>query len=108
MSDSKVLMTRKRMFPNSNFLKGECVIGKTRNSKFKMSWILVEEINKIIDMGIALGFDYKDKEVGMVDVFAKAISKLKGVRQKMVKNQWPIFVLLISSSSMRQSFKASK
>ncbi|KAI9199056.1 hypothetical protein LWI28_026592 [Acer negundo] len=85
MSNSKVLMARKRLFLNSNFLKGECVIRKIRNSKFKISWILAEEINKFIDEGTALGFDYKDKKVRMVDVFAIAISKLKGVRQKMAK-----------------------
>ncbi|KAK3212633.1 hypothetical protein Dsin_017339 [Dipteronia sinensis] len=59
---------------------------KTRNSKFKCSWILEEKINEIIVMGIALGFDFKNK-VRMVDVFAKAFLKLKGNRQELATNQ---------------------
>ncbi|KAK0600044.1 hypothetical protein LWI29_011032 [Acer saccharum] len=48
---------------------------KSRSSK--LSWILEEEITKIINLGSALGFDFNDKEVRMSDVIAKAISKLK-------------------------------
>ncbi|KAK2636020.1 hypothetical protein Ddye_030812 [Dipteronia dyeriana] len=49
---------------------------KTRNSKFKCSWILEKKINEIIVMEIAFGFDFKNK-VRMVDVIAKAFLKLK-------------------------------
>ena len=58
-----------------------------------MSWILEEEITKIIDLGSALGFDFDDKEVRMSDVIAKAISKLKGVKLKMANKQLFVFPL---------------
>ncbi|KAK0597336.1 hypothetical protein LWI29_024214 [Acer saccharum] len=38
------------------------------SSKFKMPLILEEEFFKTIDMGKALGFDYKDKEVGQASI----------------------------------------
>ena len=45
---------------------------KLRSSKncFSMSWNLEEEILKVIDYGIAVGYDFKDKEVKMVDIVA--------------------------------------
>ncbi|KAK0599314.1 hypothetical protein LWI29_004178 [Acer saccharum] len=58
---------------------------KFRNSKsnFKMSWYLEEEISRIIKIGVALGLDFDNKEVGMVDVFVEAKRKLKlgGLRE---------------------------
>ena len=62
---------------------------KLRSSKncFIMSGKLEEEIFKIIDYGIAVGFDFKDKKVKMADIFAKVISKLMGIKSKMAKEQ---------------------
>ncbi|KAK0575915.1 hypothetical protein LWI29_009073 [Acer saccharum] len=59
---------------------------RTKSSKFKLSWILEEEISKVIDMSTTLGFDFNDKEVQMVDAIENAFLKLKGDRLKMVKN----------------------
>ncbi|KAK1581599.1 hypothetical protein Q3G72_007304 [Acer saccharum] len=48
---------------------------------------LEEEILKVMVMGTALGFDFKDKEVMAEEVISKAISKLKGGGKKMEKFQ---------------------
>ncbi|KAK3226720.1 hypothetical protein Dsin_006582 [Dipteronia sinensis] len=59
----------------------------TRSSKHFLSWILEDQIIKIIDMGTTLGFDFYDKEVRMADVIAKAMSRVNGARLKMVKEK---------------------
>ena len=60
---------------------------KLRRSKkcFHLSWILEEEISKVIDLGVAVGFDFNGKEVKMADIVAKAYSKLMGFKLKMAK-----------------------
>ena len=58
---------------------------KTRSSKYYLTWILEEQIIKVTDMGTSLGFDYYDSEVKMVDIIAKAISRVNGARLKMAK-----------------------
>ena len=52
---------------------------KTRYSKFnyKVAWNLEEEISKVINVGVALGFDFNGKKVGINDIFAEAKNKLK-------------------------------
>ncbi|KAI9177736.1 hypothetical protein LWI28_018587 [Acer negundo] len=76
---------------NSKRMKGTdyCLVVKghdmkLRSSKncFNMSWNLEEEIFKVIDYGIDVGYDFKDKKVKMVDIFAKAISKLMGIKSR--------------------------
>ncbi|KAK0600425.1 hypothetical protein LWI29_014837 [Acer saccharum] len=56
---------------------------KASSSKFKLSGVIEDEIIKVIDMGIAMGFDFNGEKVRMADVFSKALSKLKGRRQNM-------------------------
>ena len=49
---------------------------RSLKSNFKMSWYLEEEISKAIKIGVALGFDFNGKEVGLADIFAEAKRKL--------------------------------
>ena len=69
----EIRVVNKKVINESLAVKGHGL--KMRSSKFKMPLILEEEFFKIIDMGKALGFDYKNKEVRLVDVFAKAFLK---------------------------------
>ncbi|KAK0602017.1 hypothetical protein LWI29_029619 [Acer saccharum] len=57
---------------------------KTRYSKFnyKVSWSLEEEISKVVEVGVALGFDFNGKKVGIIDIFAEAKNKLKARGRK--------------------------
>ncbi|KAK0595436.1 hypothetical protein LWI29_006619 [Acer saccharum] len=62
---------------------------KLRSSKncLNLSWNLEKEISKVIDFGIAVGFDFNDKEVKMADIIDKAYSKLMGIKLKMANAQ---------------------
>ncbi|KAK3206170.1 hypothetical protein Dsin_020216 [Dipteronia sinensis] len=62
---------------------------KLRSSKncLNLSWNLEKEISKVIDIGVAMGFDFNGKEVKMADIVAKAYSKLMGIKLKMENAQ---------------------
>ncbi|KAK0580027.1 hypothetical protein LWI29_035292 [Acer saccharum] len=56
--------------------KGQTMKPRSLKSNFKLSWYLEEEISKAIKIGVALGFDFNGKEVGLADIFAETKRKL--------------------------------
>ncbi|KAK0599670.1 hypothetical protein LWI29_007488 [Acer saccharum] len=57
----------------------KCYGMKHRSSKFKVSWILEEELSKILNMGSALGLAFNGKEVRLADVFQNWFQILRGI-----------------------------
>ncbi|KAK0600666.1 hypothetical protein LWI29_017258 [Acer saccharum] len=52
---------------------------KHRSSKFKVSWILKEELSEILNMGSALRLAFNGKEVRLADMFQKWFQILRGI-----------------------------
>ena len=57
----------------------KCFGMKHRSSKFKVSWILKEELSKNLNVGSALGLAFNGKEVRLADVSQKWFQILRGI-----------------------------
>ncbi|KAK0597426.1 hypothetical protein LWI29_025164 [Acer saccharum] len=92
--EGKVSVKKKPLTPELTPCTNSCLVAKghtmkCRNlkSNFKLSWYLEEEISKAVKIGVALGFDFDNKRVGMADVFTEGKRKLNLGGLKEVKVQ---------------------